>query len=117
MEIGRERSGGGAGLPGKTCLMRPSALAVIIALAVAPPPTALPRLPPLFEELLKKNRRRSILRKLNFLREVYGISSFPPPALEDEVLSNGLPKKPLANDLNSYAFGATIRDTTLGWDP
>ena len=30
--------------------------------------------------------------------EVYGISSFPPPALEDEVLSNGLPKKPLAND-------------------
>ena len=49
--------------------MRPSALAVIIALAVAPPPTALPRLPPLFEELLKKNRRRSILRKLNFLRQ------------------------------------------------
>ena len=30
--------------------------------------------------------------------EVYGIPSFPLPALEDEVLTTGLPKKPLAND-------------------
>ena len=29
---------------------------------------------------------------------VYGIPSFPLPALEDEVLTTGLPKKPLAND-------------------
>ena len=47
--------------------MRASALAVIIALAAHLPRP--PRLPPLFEELLKKNRRRSILRKLNFLRQ------------------------------------------------
>ena len=38
-------------------------------------PTALPRLPPLFEELLKKNRRRSILRKLNFLRQKDDVGS------------------------------------------
>ena len=48
--------------------LRPSAPTVIIALAVAHP-HPLPRLPPLFEELLKKNRRKSILRKLNFLRQ------------------------------------------------
>ena len=30
--------------------------------------------------------------------EVDGIPSFPPPALEDEVLTTGLPKKSLAND-------------------
>lgn len=61
-----------AGLPGKMCLVQPSsdrpfAPAVILALAAASPP-CLPHLPPLFEELLKKNRRKSILRKLNFLQ-------------------------------------------------